>query len=176
MLDTIIYRDVDLDSEKQTVENLGVLFCTGDKMAHTFRLTVTRSGTAVDLSNASVITYFIKPDGQTVAPSGITSSNVVSVSLPQACYTARGVFHLFIKISITNEIHTLYCATGSIMLSSTSEISSSSNAIPNLDTLLAEIGDMTDATQDARTMIAALNPHVSGTTLYINSISSSPGT
>ena len=72
-----------------------------DMSGNRFGMKLIRDGQIVDTHLCSCIGYFIRADGETVVVNGGPgdSENILSVTLPQACYMVEGNFTLAIKVS-----------------------------------------------------------------------------
>ncbi|MGN1021623.1 MAG: hypothetical protein ACI4O7_14770 [Aristaeellaceae bacterium] len=121
---------------------------TGDKQAHTLRVTVRRSGAEVALEGASVSAYFVRSDGVTVPVTGSVSGAVASVTLTESCYRTAGRFQLAVKLAMGAEISTILWADGMVSESTTDAIVDDENVIPSLEELLAQIA-ATEAAADS---------------------------
>ncbi|MGN0763023.1 MAG: hypothetical protein ACI4MK_06530, partial [Aristaeellaceae bacterium] len=138
MLDAILSFACDLErGVERTLIRPALL--TGDRQAHTFRLTVTRSGVNADITGASVSAYFVRGDGVTVPITGSVEGSAALVTLPESCYRVPGRFQLVVKLSTGDGISTVFWGDGAVAASSTDAILDEEGVIPSLDELLAQI-------------------------------------
>lgn len=121
----------------------------GDVYGDRFGVRLWRDGAAVSLSGATVVGYFTRANGDTVALTGTVSGNMAYVSLPQACYAVEGQFTLAIKVVMGNDISTLRIVDGTVVSTTTDTQVDPGSTIPDLATLLARISEMETATAAA---------------------------
>lgn len=135
-------------------EHIGVLLATGDSNANRFGAVLTVAGETVDLGDAVVTGYFIKPECDTVLCEGVVDGSTVYVDLPAACYTQSGAFSLAIKISSTEVIGTVRVIDGVVRLTQTDTLIDPGEVVPSLDKLLAHIAEMEAAVEEAESVAA----------------------
>lgn len=138
MLDTVLSFACDLDRGIDRTAIRPALL-TGDKQAHTFRISVSRSGAEAALSGAGVSGYFIRADGVTVPITGSASGSIASVTLSDSCYNVPGRFQLVVKLSLSGETSTVFFGDGAVASSRTDAVLDDEDVIPSLDELLAQI-------------------------------------
>ena len=141
---------------------LGRLFAQNDKEAHLFNITVLENGAAADLSGYSASTYFMRPDDGVVTIPSTISGNVVSVSLPSACYEVPGHFSMIVKVhagetSTASSITAVFWGDGTITRTETNIIIDPAHVVPNLDELLAQIATIEAATTAANAAASSAN-------------------
>ena len=171
MLDTVLSFACDLDRGiDRTLIRPALL--TGDKQAHTFRLTVTRSGVNADIAGAGVSAYFVRADGVTVPITGSVEGSAALVTLPDGCYRVPGRFQLVVKLSTGSGISTVFWGDGAVASSSTDVMLDTEDVIPSLDELLAQIAATEAAAEHANSAAASANTAASGA----NSAASSAST
>lgn len=155
-----IRKTVDLDHGVQMTP-LGQLFASADHNAHTFEVTLTASGKAVDVSGAGVFAYFIRNDQKTVVvTSGKAQRNVVTVTLPESCYVTdrqAAHFQLIIKVSSTPDRKAVFWGDGYITRSTTDAIIDPGHEIPSLEELLAMVAEVEGVTTAARDATSKAN-------------------
>ena len=124
---------------------------TGDNNAHSWVVEVFENGTSADLSGYSSSAYFIRADGNTVLATGTISGNVVSIDLPQSCYSVPGVVSGVLKITKTGSTVTVGAIKFSVSSSTTNTLVDPGDIVPSIDELLsilAEIDQIADAEQE----------------------------
>lgn len=77
----------------------GALLGSGDKNADMYDLYLYKDGEGAGFEATACTGFFIRPDGETVIIEGEVDGNVVSVTLPAACYAYPGSFKLAVKVS-----------------------------------------------------------------------------
>lgn len=127
------------------------ILVSGDKAAHVFKINVLEDGKPYDLTGGSAAGYLIRSDEVSVPLTGEITGNVVSITLPQACYASPGHFTLAIRVTTDDEISTIFYGDGSVVRSSSDSVIDPEGVIPSLDELLAQIETMTKATAEAKT-------------------------
>lgn len=142
-----ISKTVDL-SRFQSVDQLTSPLYQLEVDGHTFEITVLQNKEPVTVTG-SVAARFIRPDGTTVSFNGTKSGNVVSITLPQACYLYNGRFGMVVFVSGSGTTMALYACAGSVYKSTTDAIIDPDGNIPTLEELLAEIEACEDATAAA---------------------------
>lgn len=139
---------------------IGRLFAQNDKAAHTINVTVKNGSTAADLTGYSAFGYFIRSDDALVTVTGSIASNVVSITLPSACYEVPGHFSLIIKVSnnpstaSANTVTAVFWGDGTITRSDSDVIVDPSHIVPSISELLAQIAAMEAATAAANAAAA----------------------
>lgn len=136
---------------------LDTLMTTGDHEGHRFDIELVRNGEPVAItSGAAVRGYFIKHSGKPdeedsmVVLEGSFDGNVASIKLDKACYVKSCQFSFVIKLTLGEEITSIFWGDGTVMRSKTDTIEDPTNVVPDLDTLLAKIDAMEAATADGR--------------------------
>lgn len=135
-------------------EHIGVLLATGDRLANRFGAELQLLNEPVDLSDAVVTGYFIKPDCETVICEGVAEGSTVYVDLPASCYTQSGAFSLAIKVSSTEVTGTVRVIDGVVRLTQTDTLIDPGEVVPSLDELLANIAEMEAVAADAAETVA----------------------
>jgi len=139
------FADIELDGGNISRTFMNMLLATGDNEANRFGMRVLKGGKPVALTGAACIAYFVRPDGVTLVLNGEVSGNEAFVDLPPAAYAVEGVFMLTIKVSGTGFAESLRIVDGTVVRTTTGEISDPASAIPSLEELTAIIGDAEDA-------------------------------
>lgn len=156
MLDAILSFACDLDrGVERTLIRPALL--TGDSQAHTFRLTVNRSGVNADIAGASVSAYFVRADGVTVPITGSVEGSVALVTLPEGCYRVPGRFQLVVKLSTGGGISTVFWGDGAVAASDTDAILDEEGVIPSLDEVLAQVAAAEAAAASANSAASSAN-------------------
>lgn len=156
----ILEQTIDLSHPR--AEHLGaqpdLLMLPGDNKAHTWRVVCLRDGAAATLSGLTVVGYFLRQDGSTVAVPGTVSGNVCSVTLAQACYAYPGNIRAAIRctetasgtrITLAERVFTVRRSIDS------GDIIDPGSAVPSLEDLLAQIAAMETATAAAQAAVAS---------------------
>ena len=138
MLDAILSFACDLERGVERTLIRPTLL-TGDSQAHTFRLTVNRSGVNADIAGASVSAYFVRADGVTVPITGSVEGSVALVTLPKGCYRVPGRFQLVVKLALDGAVSAVFWGDGAVAASDTDAILDEEGVIPSLDEVLAQV-------------------------------------
>lgn len=139
------------------MHRLGRLFAQNDKLAHRFDITVKENGAAANLSGYSASAFFIRADDGVLTFAGTVSGNVVSVSLPMACYEVPGHFSVVVKVSDTNHTTAVFWGDGTVTRSETDVVVDPTHIVPDLAGLLAQIEAMQTGTAAANAAASAAN-------------------
>lgn len=167
MLNNLIRARTDLSTGVH-LTRMGRLFAEADQGAHTIEVSVTRDGSSVPLTGATIRGYFIRGDEATLSFTGTASGNTASLTLPASCYIRTGHFSLVIKAVSGDDIITLFWGDGTVSRTTTDIIVDPDNVIPSLDDLLAQIATIEAATEaasdaaEAANAVAELLPDVQG--------------
>ena len=111
----------------------------GDAAGDRIGVRVMKGSQPASLSTAACIGYFIRPDGITLVINGTISGNTAYVDLPLAAYAKTGQFALAIKVSGTGYAETLRIVDGTVVDTTTGEISDPAGDVPSLEELMAVI-------------------------------------
>lgn len=146
----VFHFSVDLDKELQKTI-LHDIFVTENRNAHTFRVKITRSGAAVDLSGASVSGTFSRyKTRETVEiPSGSVEGEFVVLTMPPECYNIKTTFCLIINVAMGGMTLSVFAGEGNMLLNRFDRIDNTGGVIPSLGELLAQIDAMKTATDRA---------------------------
>lgn len=154
MLDAILSFACDLErGVERTLIRPALL--TGDSQAHTFRLTVNRSGVNADIAGASVSAYFVRADGVTVPITGSVEGSAAVVTLPEGCYRVPGRFQLVVKLALDGAVSAVFWGDGAVATSSTDAILDEEGVIPSLDEVLAQVAAAEAAAASANSAAAS---------------------
>lgn len=154
MLDAILSFACDLErGVERTLIRPALL--TGDKQAHTFRLTVKRGGVDADITGASVSAYFVRADGVTVPITGSVEGSVALVTLPDGCYRVPGRFQLVVKLALDGAVSAVFWGDGAVAASDTDAILDEEGVIPSLDEVLAQVAAAEAAAASANSAAAS---------------------
>lgn len=156
MISSEFTRKIDVDAEI-LMTPLRTLYASGDKNAHTFELSLYRNKDPLEIDGAGVIGYFIRADGYTVPVDGTASGSVAKVTLSESCYAVIGQFNLIIKVTVGSERKAVFWGNGYITRSQTDAIIDTSQTIPSLDELLAQIAATESAAKAANQAASAAN-------------------
>lgn len=137
MISREIAKTVDL-SKVQKVDQLEGPLYQLESGGHTFNITCLMDGAAASVSGTASA-RFLRADEQTVVVSGTVSGNVVSITLPQSCYTANGRFGMVVFVSGSDVTTAVYAVAGSVYRSTSDTIVDPGSVIPSLEELLAQI-------------------------------------
>ena len=135
----------------------------GDFAANVYGIRAYRNGQEVDLSGATCIGYFIRPDDITLVLAGTVEGNKAAVELPEAAYARTGSFTLAIKVNNNGMAATMRIIDGTVVNTTTGEISDSSAAIPNLQEIEAKIAEAEALAANLYSIISVAAYQVSGT-------------
>lgn len=104
----------------------------GDGSANRFGANVLIGGSPANLAGASCVGYFIRPDGITLVLSGTVSGNKAYIDLPTAAYAREGNFTLTIKISGSGYANTVRIVDGTVVNTTSGDISDPAGDLPSL--------------------------------------------
>lgn len=149
-----IRRAVDLQRDSPPIERLRAMATLSSRQAHCFLITVLDGDTPADLTGLKPWLSVILPGRASLQKqAGAVQANVVTVSLPQACYSERG--DVSIVISLMDESGQtqipLYGCVLRVMEDSTDTIIDEEKVIPSLAELLAQFDACKTATNAANT-------------------------
>ena len=123
------------------------LMTDGDKNAHTWNVTVMKSGKAADLTGATSICYMNRADRATGAVPATITGNLVSVTLTQECYAVEGPLVGIFRLMQGGITLTLSVLRFNVGKGINSAIVDPGNIIPDLDALLAHVANIEAVTQ-----------------------------
>lgn len=127
----------------------------GDGSANRFGVNVLNGGEPASLSGASCVGYFIRPDGITLVLNGTVSGNKAYVDLPAAAYAKEGNFSLAIKITGSGYENTLRIVEGTVINTTTGEISDPAGQLPSLEQYEEAVEDAEAAAEIIESMHVA---------------------
>ena len=154
MLDAILSFACDLErGVERTLIRPALL--TGDRKAHTFRLTVKRGGEDAAITGASVSAYFVRADGVTVPITGSVDGSSALVTLPEGCYRVPGRFQLVVKLALDGAVSAVFWGDGAVAASDTDAILDEEGVIPSLDEVLAQVAAAEAAAASANSAAAS---------------------
>lgn len=164
-MDWDIPRIIDLAHGHRKPEYLpNVLIEVGDVLSHRWDVTVYEHGEAVDLTDATVIGYFIRSDGYTVPVTGSVSGNVATVLTAASCCAVKGDMACVMKLTKNGVTLTLDACVLTVRGDLTDAIVDPGHVVPSLQELLAKIADCEAAAEEAREAAAeSYRVSVSGT-------------
>lgn len=153
MANTIFAAKVDLNQGvKRTY--LNTIFAENDANAHRFDIEVYRGRESVSLTDAKVSASFIRSDGVTVHLLGSAAGHIASVTLNESCYIKPGTFTLTVKVTIGEEISTVFYGEGSVFISMTDRVVDDEHIIPSIEKVLANIDKMEPEIENAKAAAA----------------------
>lgn len=164
MIPRVIKKAVDLNRLQKTDKLDGPLYEL-ENGGHTFEITVTKGRTAAAVSG-TVSVRFIRADNVTVSFTGTASANVVSVTLPQSCYTVPGHFGMVVFVSGSGTTDAVYACAGHVARSTSDAVIDPEENIPSLEELLAQIEACEQATNNANNAVSYIAPVYSDNTVY----------
>ena len=154
------YREhiVDVELEAGQVHRSFVNFSIGegDINSQRYGVRLFRNGEPENVSG-SVVGYFIRPDGNTVALTGSKSGNEAWVTLSQSCCAVEGQFMLAIKITSGSMSNTVRIIDGTIVDTVKGAVIDPGNVIPSL----ADYTDLAEAIEAAAESIEGITIDVS---------------
>ena len=152
-----------VDLKKGGGHNLdgGALMFPGDRLGHTWEITVLEDGKKANLAGGSVNGYFCRSDGNYVAVNGgISSGNICRVTLTEECYAYAGPLRGVMRLTINGQIVTLADVSFRVRAGLTGDPVSGGETIPSIDDLLAMIDTLEADTAAAEAVINSLDPLV----------------
>ena len=144
---------VDLSEPVSTRDRMThVLMVPGNNNAHTWNIEVFSNGEPADLNGGTVIGHFIRPDNVDVVCAGSAAGNVASVVFNQYCYAAPGVCKVRVNIADAEE-NNITVAEAYMLVKDAmpDQVIDGGEIIPNLDELIAMVGEIDDAIDNANT-------------------------
>ena len=122
----------------------------GDKGAHQFVLNfIDANGNDVNLENANVGLYCIRPDNKTVYIEGSVENNCAVAALTEQCYAFTGRVKCTLTVSQNDTLLSAVRVWITIGVANTDAIVDPGEVIPSIQELLAEIAAMRAATAAA---------------------------
>ncbi len=138
----------------------------GDRMAHTWEVSVRQDGAAVDLTGATASAYVLRDDGSTVLIEGVATGNVATVVLPQECYaatTGNAADHLMsMRIALGGATLTMAHAVLHVRRDASDAVVDPGAAVPNIGDLLAAVPGAAAATAAANAAAESANDVAAG--------------
>lgn len=148
-ISSVISRTVDL-KETLTKTTLRDLFVTEDKGAHVFEIHVTRAGTPVDLTGATVTGYFMRYKDQVSVPlTGSVKNGAATITLTKDCYAIRTVFSVTVCVDVGDTKHTVFVGEGQMLLNRSDSIVDNTGVIPSIEEILAQYDRMQQGADNA---------------------------
>jgi hypothetical protein len=159
-----IERNIDVKEPLKAEMLPGSLFAD-DNRAHRFTICVLNGGQKVDLTNNTVMAYFLKSDGVTITQSGSigtgTNTNRVQVIMPQNAYGTPGPLDIVIRVTDETGSKPIRATVGAfrayVQRTSTDTVVSGNYEILDIEAVLAMIADVEEATAAANTAASAAN-------------------
>ena len=138
---------IDVDLKKGTLFRSFALNLLGDGDISGDRLGVRifDNGEPADLSGTECVCLFIRPDGITLLLEGTVSGNTAYIDLPQAAYAKAGQIKLTIKLMNANGMNSVCMIDGTVVDTTTGEVSDTAEVIPSLADFMSEITRAEDA-------------------------------
>lgn len=131
---------------------------TADKLAYGVHLSAVSGGQAASLAGVQAIGYMVRADGATVATdTAAGTADGVTVWLPEACYAVPGRFSLVVKLLGNQTRRAVLWLEGRVESSASDAIVDTSDVIPSIDELLAQISAMETATAAATAAAASVS-------------------
>lgn len=131
------------------------LMVAGDRMAHTWEITINHGGKAASLEGAQATAYFNRADNVAVALAGTVNDNVASVTMAQECYAVEGpLIGIFRLTTADGETLTISVIRFSVRKGPYDAVVDPGEVIPSLPDLLAQIQAMEAATEAANAVAA----------------------
>lgn len=90
MIDFIVTQTCDLAKPNRIAASDMIPAAVGDEKAHTWKVTIKKGDSRVDLSDASCVVHAIDPTGESHEIDGEIKRNVCSVTLPKSLYAEPG--------------------------------------------------------------------------------------
>lgn len=129
----------------------------GDENCQRYGVRLFRNGEPENITGASAVGYFIRPDSETVVLTGGVSGNMAWVELEKSCFMVEGTFTLSIKITGTDITNTLRVVDGTIVDTVKGSMIDPGNVIPSL----SDYTDLAEAIEEAAESIEGITIDVS---------------
>ena len=140
------------------VTPLSTLFVKGDNAAHKFALTVLRGGVQDDLTGCEVVCKFYRMAESTVVSiDGAVEDGKAVAVLDKACYDYTGRFTLTISIKQGEASTTIFYGDGYMQGRSADTAITGEYIVYDIDTLLAKLDEIDEATSAANTAAGNAN-------------------
>lgn len=160
---SVISRTRDLN-KPTTIEPLAHVLAMGDSQGDMFQVAVTNGSIPLDISFGACTGWFVRleegkkiEDCSTVALTGSVSSNVATIILPEACYVTPGRFIFTMYVTLSGVRHAVYISEGLTARTSTTAIVDPGHNIPDINELLAKLGEMEAARASAQAAADSAN-------------------
>lgn len=146
-------------NEPLVVDELKTLFQQGDKNAAILRIDMMNGIEKADLTGLAATGQFERGDGSRVPLSGNVNGNVITVTIPEACYNVSGGFFAFVRLTSDNSYvrRTVLRIMGRIASQSDGPLVDTSNVIPSVDDVIAKFKEMEDAVEDCNNATTRAN-------------------
>ena len=153
-----IRQSVDLANPVDTPVPAFALASVGDKSAHTWYVEVFSHGAPANISGASVVGYFARPDGAVVVIEGSITGNTATVTMTQECYAIAGTVKGIVRLNkIANQTLTMVTARITVGPIDMCQVIDPGDAIPNIDDLIAMATYVIRVTEDAEKATSKAN-------------------
>lgn len=157
----ILERTYEVDlSSPVTPRPLRDVLLTGDSSAHRIHVRLTQSGEPVT-GIGGVSACFLRADGAVVAMTGETEAGGVQVLLSPACYAVPGQGSLLVRISAGDSVVTALWLECRVAGGEGDTVVDGGDVVPDLNALLARIGQMETATQQAEAAVTSASAFTS---------------
>ena len=137
------YLNIDIRNLNTTPRSfISRMLGEGDKNGDKYCVRIFDEDSPVNISDCSVVGYFVRQDGTTVVVEGQVlggdDHNIAVVTLPSSCYAVTGQFTLSIKVTGTNFSGTVWIIDGTVTDTSTNTYVDPGSVISSLNQTLVE--------------------------------------
>lgn len=132
------------------------LMMQGDKLANQIMVKLVDKDEPVSLDRWTALYTMERADGVRATVEGTTAGNVATVTLTDACYRVAGRYVAFLRVtSPEGEKRTILRLAGMVESEGAGPILDEEHIIPSIDDIVAQLGAMEAAVEDAEAATAA---------------------
>lgn len=143
------------------------LMVYGDNAAHTWRVRVTENGQPVDLSDAVITCYVVRPSGDAaVMVQGRVAGNILEADFPQQAYAHEGGITCFMRYTLGGKIVTAALMYASVRHGVPGQIIDPGEIAPSIEMVLelaAKVQPLVDALEGVQAHATTLAPGAAAT-------------
>lgn len=152
MADIAVFHEdfVNVDLDTGTIHRSFVckMIGEGDQNGNRFGVKLYRGTREIDVTDATCVGYFLRPDGETVVLNGATRNNEAFVTVPRACYVYEGAYTLIIKVVSGTQTATVRIIDGMVVETVQGDLVDPGGVIPDVADLMAVVDDINAAIDD----------------------------
>ena len=131
-----INQTVDIATQTENERKAFATASVGDRMAHTWNVSVTRNGAPVDLTGALIAAYMMRENNTRVFLVGQAQGNKATVTFPSVTYAIQGTVDGLMRITRGDNVITVARVRISVGPNLCCEVVDPGEVIPNIEDLL----------------------------------------